>query len=49
MRIAFLASQFLNPDTPESWSGLPYFMRRAIEGAGIETVTLSPVDSRQAA
>jgi glycosyltransferase involved in cell wall biosynthesis len=48
MRIAFLASEFFDPDTPQSWSGLPFFMRHAIEGAGIETVTLSPVDSRQA-
>lgn len=49
MRIAFLASDFLDPDTPQSWSGLPFFMRHAIESAGIETVTLSPVDNRQAA
>ena len=48
MRIAFLASEFLDPDTPRSWSGLPFFMRHAIESTGIETVTLSPVDSRQA-
>ena len=48
MRIAFLASEFLDPDTPRSWSGLPFFMRHAIESAGIETVTLSPVDTRQA-
>jgi glycosyltransferase involved in cell wall biosynthesis len=48
MRIAFLASEFLDPDTPRSWSGLPFFMRQAIESAGIETVTLSPVDTRQA-
>jgi glycosyltransferase involved in cell wall biosynthesis len=48
MRIAFLASEFLDPDSPRSWSGLPFFMRHAIESAGIETVTLSPVDSRQA-
>jgi glycosyltransferase involved in cell wall biosynthesis len=49
MRIAFLATDFLNPDTPRSWSGLPFFMRHALESAGIETVTLSPVDTRQAA
>jgi glycosyltransferase involved in cell wall biosynthesis len=49
MRIAFLASEFFDPDTPRSWSGLPFFMRQAIESAGIETVTLSPVDTRQAA
>ena len=48
MRIAFLASEFLDPDTPRSWSGLPFFMRHAIESTGIETVTLSPVDTRQA-
>ena len=48
MRIAFLASDFLDPDSPRSWSGLPFFIRHAIESAGIETVTLSPVDIRQA-
>jgi glycosyltransferase involved in cell wall biosynthesis len=47
MRIAFLATEFFDPDTPRSWSGLPYFMRNAMESAGIETVTLSPVDTRQ--
>jgi glycosyltransferase involved in cell wall biosynthesis len=48
MRIAFLASDYLDPDTPRSWSGLPFFMRRAMESAGIETVTLSPVDTHHA-
>lgn len=49
MRIAFLATEYYDPDTPRSWSGLPFFMRHAMESAGIETVTLSPVDTRQAA
>ncbi len=48
MRIAFLATDFLDPDSPKSWSGLPFFMRHAMESAGIETVTLSPVDTRHA-
>lgn len=49
MRVAYLASSFLNPDDPRSWSGLPYFMRRALEGAGLETVTLRPDDKDGAA
>ena len=49
MRIAFLASEYYDPDTPRSWSGLPFFMRQAIESTGIETVTLSPVDTHQTA
>lgn len=44
MRVAFLASHFLNPDNSRSWSGLPYFMRRALESAGVETVTLATED-----
>lgn len=46
MRIAFLASQYFDPDHPRSWSGLPFFMRHALETAGVETVTLSPLDTR---
>src|SRR5687768_10486736 len=45
MRIAFLASQYFDPDQPRSWSGLPFFMRHALETAGVETVTLSPIDT----
>lgn len=44
MRVAFLASRFLNPDNSRSWSGLPYFMRRALEQAGVETITLATDD-----
>jgi glycosyltransferase involved in cell wall biosynthesis len=44
MRIALLANQFLNPDDCTSWSGLPFFMRRALESAGIETITVSSED-----
>ncbi|HWA08596.1 MAG TPA: glycosyltransferase family 4 protein [Opitutaceae bacterium] len=45
MRIAFLASQFLDPDDTKSWSGLPFFMRQALEDAGVETVTLRPEET----
>ena len=38
MRVAFPANHYLDPTTPRSWSGLPYFIRRTLEGAGIETV-----------
>src|SRR4051812_27318731 len=44
MRVAFLASRFLDPDNSRSWSGLPYFMRRALENSGVETVTLAADD-----
>ena len=47
MRIAFLANQYLDPDDPKSWSGLPYFMRRALEGAGVETIVLRPEEDHQ--
>lgn len=45
MRIAFLASRFLDPDDSRSWSGLPFFMRQALEDAGVETVTLRPEET----
>ena len=41
MRIAFVANKYLDPWTPNSWSGLPYFIRQSLEGAGIEVETLS--------
>jgi len=45
MRVAFLAGPFLDPDHPASWSGLPYFMRRALNEAGVETITLHPEET----
>ena len=39
MRLAFVANSYLDPRTPESWSGLPYFIRRSLEGAGVEVET----------
>ena len=39
MRIAFVANKYLDPRTPNSWSGLPYFIRRSLEGAGVEVET----------
>ncbi len=37
LRVAFLANEFLDPRKPGSWSGLPYYTRRALEDAGAET------------
>src|SRR5262245_52793928 len=45
MRIAFLASRLFDPDNPKSWSGLPRYMRRALEDAGVEVITLRPEES----
>lgn len=45
MRIAFLGNHYLDPDNCRSWSGLPYFMRRALEDAGVETITIAPQDN----
>lgn len=39
MRIAFVANSYLDPDKPNSWSGLPYFIRRSLEGAGVDVET----------
>jgi glycosyltransferase involved in cell wall biosynthesis len=44
MRVAFPASCFLNPDDIKSWSGLPFFIRRALTNAGLEIVTIPLVD-----
>jgi glycosyltransferase involved in cell wall biosynthesis len=39
MRIAFVANGYLDPRKPGSWSGLPFFIRRSLEGAGLEVET----------
>jgi glycosyltransferase involved in cell wall biosynthesis len=39
MRIAFVANGYLDPRNPSSWSGLPHFIRRSLEGAGVEVET----------
>jgi YD repeat-containing protein len=44
MRVAFPTTRFLDPDNVKSWSGLPFFMRRALENAGFEIVTIPLVD-----
>jgi glycosyltransferase involved in cell wall biosynthesis len=44
MRVAFPASNFLNPDDIKSWSGLPFFIRRALVNAGLEVVTIPLAD-----
>jgi glycosyltransferase involved in cell wall biosynthesis len=40
MRVAFPTTRFLDPDNVKSWSGLPFFIRRALENAGLEIVTM---------
>ncbi|MFT3867077.1 MAG: glycosyltransferase family 4 protein [Nibricoccus sp.] len=47
MRVAFLTNQFLDPRKPTSWSGLPYFTRRALEDAGVETLLIDCEESHQ--
>jgi len=44
MRIAFPSTQFFDPDNIKSWSGLPFFIRRALENAGLEVVTMPLVE-----
>jgi glycosyltransferase involved in cell wall biosynthesis len=44
MRVAFPTTRFLDPDNIKSWSGLPFFIRRALENAGLEIVTMPLVD-----
>src|SRR5580658_2555926 len=39
MRIAFVANSYLDPGKPTSWSGLPYFIRRSLERAGVDVET----------
>ncbi len=39
MRIAFVANSYLDPSKQNSWSGLPFFIRRSLERAGAEVVT----------
>jgi YD repeat-containing protein len=46
MRVAFPTTRFLDPDNVKSWSGLPFFIRRALENAGLETVTMPLVENR---
>src|SRR5258708_30435149 len=41
MRVAFLANRYLNPETSRSWSGLPFYIKRAFEQADIETVVFN--------
>jgi glycosyltransferase involved in cell wall biosynthesis len=49
MRVAFPATAYLDPTTPRSWSGLPFFMRRALEAEGIETVVVPLAEPGRAA
>jgi glycosyltransferase involved in cell wall biosynthesis len=39
MRIAFVANSYLDPSRHKSWSGLPFFIRRSLERAGVEVET----------
>ncbi len=44
MRVAFPTTRLLDPDNVKSWSGLPFFMRRALENAGLDIVTMPLVE-----
>lgn len=48
MRVAFLANKFLDPRSPGSWSGLPFYTKRALEDAGVETQMVWCDESHQA-
>jgi glycosyltransferase involved in cell wall biosynthesis len=39
MRVSFVANSYLDPRSASSWSGLPHFIMRSLERAGIEVVT----------
>jgi glycosyltransferase involved in cell wall biosynthesis len=39
MRIAFVANRYFDPGRQNSWSGLPFFIRRSLERAGVEVET----------
>ena len=39
MRILYVVTREMDPTRPESYAGLPYFMRRALEGVGIDVET----------
>ena len=47
MRVAFPATRFLDPDNLKSWSGLPFFLKRALENAGLEVVTMPLIDDTE--
>jgi glycosyltransferase involved in cell wall biosynthesis len=49
MRVAFLANKYLDPRRAASWSGLPFFIRRALEDAGIDTWLVWCHESHRAA
>jgi glycosyltransferase involved in cell wall biosynthesis len=44
MRIAFVTDSYTDPRKPNSWSGLPHFMRLALEQAGVEVETVALAD-----
>jgi glycosyltransferase involved in cell wall biosynthesis len=44
MRVAFPTTKFFDPDNIKSWSGLPFFIKRALEYAGLEIVTMPLVE-----
>ncbi len=39
MRVAFVANRYFDPSRLNSWSGLPFFIRRSLERAGVEVET----------
>lgn len=44
MRLAFVSIQ--NPEDPESWSGIPYFVLKALRRQGIEVEVIAPLDQK---
>jgi glycosyltransferase involved in cell wall biosynthesis len=49
MRIAFVTDRYLDPRRQNSWSGLPFFIRRSLERSGIEVETCVLSEPRVAA
>jgi glycosyltransferase involved in cell wall biosynthesis len=41
LRLAFLTNDFLSSDSANSWSGLPFHMRKALEAVGIEVTPVT--------
>lgn len=49
MRIAYVTDSYLDPRKANSWSGLPHYIRSALERAGIEVETIVLPDPNPAA
>lgn len=44
MRVAFVSIE--NPEDPQAWSGIPYFVLRALRAAGLDVEVIAPLDQR---